>query len=626
MIDADLQQLAALLERTKSVLSVEDQKLIETLINSHMELTKLLRQRGTTIARLRRLFGLTGSEKLNNLFNNNTSTSGKPSASDDDKATGQATDDNKTKGGQGQPGQASGAPGEGAPDDNAAERPAGSESKSKADDDDKAPGHGRIPAAAYVNATHIPVPHAHLCHGDTCPACGRGKLYQLKDPSPVLRIVGQEPLAALCWDCERLRCALCGIIHTATPPPEAQGDKFSETAASMLAMLHYGAGMPFYRLERLQANLQTPVPSSTQWDVLYAGVERVRPVFDELFVRAASGSLMHADDTSMRILQFMGKRRAKLLERGELPDPDRTGMFTTAIVARTEGDRPVALFLTGRKHAGENLDALLEKRLAELAPPILMCDALSRNVPKHHPVTEANCNCHARRGVVDEATNFPDECRHLLEQFGVVFQNERTCKERGLSDQARLAFHQQHSAKVMADIKVWIDKQLDDKLIEPNSGMGKALNYILNHWDKLTAFLRIPGAPLENNRAERAIKRAIAHRKNSLFYRSQRGAEVGDIYMTLIYTAELHEVNPSHYLDALMTHDTAVAEDPAAWLPWNYLDALARLTAKSETAQPHRRDDAQSPSPPHSRPPRTSIFDPPPTRRPPASPAPALPP
>ena len=91
-------------------------------------------------------------------------------------------------------------------------------------------------------------------------------------------------------------------------------------------------------------------------------------------------------------------------------------------------------------------------------------------------------------------------------------------------------------------------------------------------------FLRVPGAPLDNNTCERALKMAIRHRNNSLFFRSQRGARVGDIYMALIYTAELHGENPFEYLVALLTHPADVAADPAAWLPWTFRATLARAS------------------------------------------------
>ncbi len=139
----------------------------------------------------------------------------------------------------------------------------------------------------------------------------------------------------------------------------------------------------------------------------------------------------------------------------------------------------------------------------------------------------------------------------------------------------RLLYHQTHSAPPLQALKDWINDQFTKRLVEPNSGLGKALNYLLKHWDGLTLFLRQVGAPLDNNLCERALKRAILHRKNSMFYKTPKGAEVGDIYMSLIHTCQLCRVNPFAYLQALHGHAKEVLAQAARWLPWNYHEPLA---------------------------------------------------
>jgi hypothetical protein len=208
-----------------------------------------------------------------------------------------------------------------------------------------------------------------------------------------------------------------------------------------------------------------------------------------------------------------------------------------------------------------------------------MCDGLDRNAPAGHAVIESNCLAHGRRHVVDEVENFPDECRYVLEALRKVFENDAVCRKQKLSPQERLEFHQRESEPVMAELQKWLRAQLDDKRVEPNSGLGEAIRYLLKRWDRLTLFLRVPGAPLENNICERAMKMAIRHRNNSLFYKTERGARTGDLYMALVYTAELHGENPFHYLVALFEHAAELAADPAAWLPWSYRATLARLAA-----------------------------------------------
>jgi hypothetical protein len=113
--------------------------------------------------------------------------------------------------------------------------------------------------------------------------------------------------------------------------------------------------------------------------------------------------------------------------------------------------------------------------------------------------------------------------------------------------------------------------------------LGGAIKYMTKHWDELTLFLRVPGAPLDNNICERALKKAILHRKNAMFYKTLNGAHVGDVYMSLIHTAELAKVDAFNYIVALLQHREQVEEAPAEWMPWNYSLALARIVAERST-------------------------------------------
>ena len=217
---------------------------------------------------------------------------------------------------------------------------------------------------------------------------------------------------------------------------------------------------------------------------------------------------------------------------------------------------------------------MLKRRAAELPMPIQMSDALSRNAPKPIKLLVANCLAHGRRQFVKITPNFPEACRHVLEALGEVYHQDQLGRERGLSRLERLHLHQQHSQPVMNDLHQWLDTQLKEKKVEPNSGLGKAINYMLGHWQALTLFLREPGAPLDNNLCERALKKAILHRKNSLFYKTLNGAEVGDLYMSLIHTCELNGVNAFDYLTELQRHTEDLVAKPADWMPWNYRVAL----------------------------------------------------
>ena len=336
---------------------------------------------------------------------------------------------------------------------------------------------------------------------------------------------------------------------------------------------HDGCGVPFNRLDKLEKGLGIPLPSSTQWDIVKKAAALLRPAYRELIRQAAQGELLHNDDTVARILEFMGMRR----QPNENDDPsDRTGLFTTGIVSILDGHR-IAAFFTGRKHAGENLADLLAQRADELAPPIQMCDALSRNTCGDFETIVANCLAHARRGFVEVADNFPEECRYVLESLRDVYRNDALAKERGLSPDERLAFHQAESGPIMDKLKTWLKQQFDDHLVEPNSTLGGAIKYMTKHWDRLTLFLTVAGAPLDNNLVERSLKRAILHRKNALFYKTENGARVGDLFMTLIHTCELEGVNSFDYLVAVQRHTELVEANPSRWMPWNFRDALADM-------------------------------------------------
>jgi transposase len=131
----------------------------------------------------------------------------------------------------------------------------------------------------------------------------------------------------------------------------------------------------------------------------------------------------------------------------------------------------------------------------------------------------------------------------------------------------------------MKRLKEWLTAQLVEHRTEPNSGLGKAISYLLRHWTKLTLFLRQQSAPLDNNIAERALKKAIFHRKNALFYKTMNGAQVGDLFMSLIHTCELNRVNPFDYLTELLRHPAELTVRPAEWMPWNYLGTANAVAA-----------------------------------------------
>jgi transposase len=448
-------------------------------------------------------------------------------------------------------------------------------------------GHGRRGAGAYPGAQMVTVVHPMLRSGDACPACGDGKVYVQREPTLLLRFVGQAPVGATVYALDRLRCHLCGTVFRA-PTPEGVGDaKYDETVGAMIAQLKYGSGVPFHRLAQLQTNIGLPLPPSTQWEIVAAVAVRIAPLRAALVEQAAQGTVIYNDDTDMTVLSLLpgapqtgAPRRPALPPMDPAAAPPRTGVFTSGIVATHDGHR-VALYFTGRRHAGENLATVLRHRASALGPPIQMCDALARNVPEAFATVLANCLCHARRNVVDVAVNFPEESRYVLDTLRDVYRHDAEAREQGLSPEARLAWHQQHSQPLMDRLQAWCEQQLAEHLTEPHSGLGEAITYFVRHWTKLTRFLTVAGAPLDSNLVERALKKAILHRKGALFYKTEHGARVGDFFMSVVHTCELNGINAFEYLVTLQRHADALRAAPGAWLPWTYRATLQALAATS---------------------------------------------
>ena len=268
------------------------------------------------------------------------------------------------------------------------------------------------------------------------------------------------------------------------------------------------------------------------------------------------------------------------------PPPERQGMYTT--VLRFEGPESICLYFTGRSHAGENLDAILAHRDPELEPIQWMSDALAANTPRRHQdqTLDINCLTHGRRQFIDLDEAFPIESARVIDAIAEVYQHEAHCKKDALEPAQRLAYHQVHSAPVMDELKDWMKQQLDDHCVEPNSRLGGALDYLLKRWPALTRFLNTAGAPLDNNVAEQALKMIVRIRKNSLFYKNEHGAYVGDVITSLIETCRLNGINPLSYLTALMENRSAVFADPGAWLPWNYPNNLDTEPPPSRLSDP----------------------------------------
>jgi transposase len=550
-VDCDLNELKAIV--TQEYLTDSDREKLNAALDTLAMLTQALESKNLTLARLRRMLFGASTEKLSQVCGNDESESkGESESSSEQTNTGQS--DDKANG---------------------ASSPVTAENP-------KRKGHGRLSADRYTGLERKRIDHASLKPGDDCPECEKeGGLYELLSKK-LVRLRGQPIVGGLLFELMRLRCKGCGTVFVAEPPEAAGSEKYDVSVSAIIALTKYDAGTPFFRTGRLQQSMGIPLPPGNQWKQVAVRSKGPEAVHGELIRQAAQGEVIHNDDTGARVLALMKSKKS--LTKPELAQTDandeplpvdkRTGVFTTGIVSTKDG-RQIALYFTGRKHAGENLSDVLSQRAKELDPPIQMCDALSRNLPKDYATILANCLTHGRRNFVDVFDNFKAECRHVLEVLRDVYRNDEIARTQGMSGAERLAWHQAESAKLMSDLEKWLNVQLDEKKTEPNSGLGKAIKYMLKRWHALTQFLRVAGAPLDNNICERILKKAILHRKNALFFKTENGARVGDIYMSVIHTANLCGANPFEYLCAIMSNADSVRACPSQWMPWNYRPMLA---------------------------------------------------
>jgi len=430
---------------------------------------------------------------------------------------------------------------------------------------------GHRKSSDYLNAKVIEVTHASLKRGDTCPKCLKGRLYQLRSGN-VIHITGQVPFQVEVYKPERLRCALCGHVFTAKLPREVYEDRCSCTAKATAVMLKYRMGMPFYRQASMQKLLGMPITASEICKMTKDVANILEPVFFGLIKKSAQGHTIHNDDTTARVLELI-KENKDSKENKKF----RKGIFTSAILSKVD-DKVISLYFTGRRHAGENLSAVLDHRDGSRAPPVQSCDALSCNQPGEHKTQISYCLAHCRRKFYALLDFWPELLSTVLEWFREVFHNDKQACEYKFNPSDRLTWHQETSRWSMTKLRIWCYNMFSRRKVEPNSALGNAINYTLKHWEGLTLFLRVKGAPISNNENEQQIKTAVLNRKNSYFFKTLQGANVGDIALSIIDTCSRNGINPWDYLVAVQKYQKEVQRAPENWFPWNYQQHILKTT------------------------------------------------
>ena len=422
-----------------------------------------------------------------------------------------------------------------------------------------------------------------LAKGDVCPKCEKGKLYKY-EPAVTVRISGNSPLVSTQHIRERLRCNACGEYFTAELPKEVKDDggednQYTYSAKAIMAIYRYFGGLPLHRQESMGNLLGVPINASTILDQTEHVANAGNVIFNYLKKLAGSAKSYQLDDTKNRIVG-LDKEMIPNRKTGKLKE--RSGIYTSGIIAEIEGNYKIVLFKTNIGHAGEFIDEILKGRDAHAPPPLIMSDALSSNKPSvindYHLTL---CNAHARREFYDLYEHFPDKVEWVLNKYGKIWKNDDKCL--GKTPEERLDYHKEHSLPIMKEIKTWGEKMLESKEVEENSAMGKAIKYFLKHYDGLSAFCNITDAKIDNNEMESMLKLIIRGRKNSLFFKSQNGADIADVLTSLIATCQKQSVNSFDYLVQIQKHSDKVGKNPAQWLPWNYKDTLKAMDNEKQT-------------------------------------------
>ena len=533
MSEGELDALIDRIEQAKThslALSAADYELLLGAILMLANLQERLEGNDLSIRKLRKLLGMVrSSEKLRDLL----------PAKDNEKAQNSDTDSKTGKPGTGKGGRS------------------GKNNKPK-----------KKPEPAK------PQLHEHalegMSKGDRCPSCGAGKLYKYT-PAVLLRVVGHAPFSSHRHVAQQMRCNGCNEIFTADLPEHVKADgprdqPYGYSARSVMAISKYFAASPFYRQEQFNGLLGAPIAASTAFDQCEKVADALLPIFKLVKRQAANAGTFYLDDTTNRILDQKPVMKKGRDGRERL----RSGIYTSAILAITDEERRLVLFQTNIGHAGEWMQEILSARDAACAPPRLMSDALSANNVIGHTFDKCLCNSHGRRGFVNLIDQNPDEVVYALELYQHAWVNDTHCDNNQFSPEQRLAYHREHSLPPMQELLAWCHEQLDTDTVEHNSNLGKAMQYIIRHFEGLTAFCRVVGAPIDNNEIERLIKVIVRHRKNSLFFKTSVGADISDVITSMLAICHENDINAYYYLTSIQRNQLLVKAAPEKWLPWNY--------------------------------------------------------
>jgi hypothetical protein len=458
-------------------------------------------------------------------------------------------------------------------------------------------GHGRNGAGAFVDATQHFHPLADGILGGICPACAKGPVSPYRDKVTIC-VVGQPTFRAEANHFAQGRCKRCGAIFTAEGTEMLMRSGigtgyiiYAWSACAMLIVQHYFATSPFKRIEALHQGWGVPMPDSNQWRIADECDDLLMPLHKALERHGIrNATTLRFDDTGSVIIETrrqIQKEIAVLESLGEPTTHVRTGINASCIYLET-GQGKVVLFFTGRHHAGEIVDRILEHRRACARKLVAVSDAASKNFSLEHAdkLEQAVCNAHCYlkfRAIRDQ---FPAEHAVAGEVYDRVFDNDDKAKALGLDPDDRMLHHRKHSKPQMLRLFQMCKDKIDGNLVEPNSPLWEPVSFVVNQWPRLTKFYEVPGVPLDTNVVEQTLIIPVRYLASSFSYKTQNGADVGDRHMSLVATANANGVEPVAYLTECLQNHEDLAIRPEYYLPWTWRDRIAQRDRVAETRAP----------------------------------------
>ena len=329
-------------------------------------------------------------------------------------------------------------------------------------------GHGRNGVDAFVDAAEYVHALAAGILGALCAACGVGRVSAYR-PKIIIRIIGQPIFAALRHIFQQGRCKLCGATVTAEGRElvlrggiGSSYITYDWSACAMLLVMHYFAGAPFKRIEALHQGWGVPMPDANQWRLADGCDDQLVPLYRALERHGIQKAItLRFDDTGSMVIEIRRQIQTELETlalMGESARHVRTGINATGFYIDTDVAK-VILFFTGRHHAGEMVDQLLEQRRASSGKLVALTDAASKNFSHDHAdqLEQAVCNAHCYlkfRAVKDQ---FPLEHAVAGEVYEKVFDNDDKAKALGLDAHERMLYHRERSKpqmlRLLGDVK-----------------------------------------------------------------------------------------------------------------------------------------------------------------------------